>query len=208
MAFNYWWILRYVDAEEHEVLQPYFDDLLLAAKEKITAESMISEWRMDPRSIDGEMRKNTGNLPSVERFAREFKMEEFDKLWDKVTDYSKPTKENTITFTIYPGYSPLSLLFLGLGPQPAENIPGLLGNFLLSQTAVTSWYRDNFSTFLDYIQKKNYKEKLHEHFFGSVCSEDLANERKIEDIFANFLASIEQALASGTGLMSLSIPSR
>jgi hypothetical protein len=91
---------------------------------------------------------------------------------------------------------------------PLSRIVSIASGVLNSNSPGTSWYRDNFSTFLDYIQEKNYKEKLHEHFLGSVCPEDLTNAGKIEDIFTNFLASFEQAMAKGTGLMSLSIPSR
>lgn len=197
-----------VNDETYENLHSHFEKSLSAARSHFLKDSMVSKWRITPESIVATTNNGSASLPSVELFCREFNLDYFDHLWDSVMEISEPTKENTISFTIYPGRPPLSLLMLGFGPELAEKIPGVLGNFILSASELRDWHHKYASKFNNYIESNSYKEKLRNCFSKSECPEDEMYKDKIEKIFNEFINSFDVALAHGEGLVSLGVPSR
>jgi hypothetical protein len=146
--------------------------------------------------------------PFVELFSQLFANRKCDLLWDKVMACCESTEENVSEFIIYPGRSPLSILFLGLGPTLATSLPGILGNFVLGKEQLLIWYNEHMDKFVSFIESKSYNANLQTCFEGVICPDTSTNQDKIDAIFTAFLHAFRDAIDKKAGLISLSIPSR
>jgi len=205
MGVTYQWLMCTLNDSEQASLYPLYQQAISNARIPEEEASVIHQWQSSlgnfPRhhiSVEGEVRSNI----DCDYFNRAFVVNSFQNLWKEISTPEGVNgftlnEKNCFEILFLSRYSPAAVFWYVLGPENAQRLPAVWGNFWASQDEVEELHA-SISDMLRNISVDKRAERI-----GRIIDETHAATEAYSMIDV-ILSCLESAVQENKGFFSLS----